>query len=42
MVKYSEIALYVDYAKLYKAGKNINECLDMSDDILIIESWNEV
>ena len=34
MVNNSEIALYADDAKLYKAVKTVNDCLDMSDDIL--------
>ena len=41
MVNNSGIALYAEDAKLYKAVKVVNDCLDMSDDILNIESWTE-
>jgi len=41
MVNNCEIALFADDAKLYKAVKTVNVCLDMSDDILNIESWIE-
>ena len=41
MVNNSEISLYADDAKLYKAVKTVNDYLDMIDDILNIGSWIE-
>ena len=39
MFNNSKIALYANDTKLYKSAKTIQDCLDMSDAILSIETW---